>query len=64
MGLVWMIVEVVCIDECGNVVVDILLVVLENFVNGYGDCVYYSVCIVWGMVIVGSDELKLLLVLG
>ncbi len=64
MGSARMIAEAVRTDERGNVAVDIPPAALENFANGYGDRVYYSVRTAWGTVIAGSDELKPPPVLG
>lgn len=64
MGSARMIAEAVRTDERGNVTVDIPPAALENFANGYGDRVYYSVRTAWGTVIAGSGELKPPPVLG
>ncbi len=58
MGSARMIAEAVRTDERGNVTVEIPPAALENFANGYGDRVYYSVRTAWGTVIAGYGELE------
>jgi len=57
MGSARMIAEAVRTDDHGNVTVEIPPAALENFANGYGDRVYYSVRTAWGTVIAGYSEL-------
>ncbi|MCD2173647.1 sensor histidine kinase [Rhizobium sp. C4] len=57
MGSARMIAEAVRTDEHGNVTVEIPPAALENFDNGYGDRVYYSVRTAWGTMIAGFAEL-------
>lgn len=64
MGSARMIAEAVRTDERGNVTVEIPPAALENFANGYGDRVYYSVRTAWGTVVAGTDELEPPPVLG
>lgn len=58
MGSARMIAEAVRTDEQGNVTVEIPPAALENFANGYGDRVYYSVRTAWGTMIAGYSELE------
>ncbi|HWU63547.1 MAG TPA: sensor histidine kinase N-terminal domain-containing protein, partial [Ensifer sp.] len=63
-GSARMIAEAVRTDDHGNVTVEIPPAALENFANGYGDRVYFSVRTAWGTMIAGYSELQAPAVLG